>query len=328
MAKLKIGQYEFANNLILAPMAGITDSVFRRLCRLQGASYTIGEMLSAQTQLWDSKKSQTRFANQSDPEPRSIQLLGTEPEQLAKAAELQVSQGAQIIDLNLGCPAKKVCNIAAGSALMGYPERVEDIFYALRSAVKVPITVKIRTGLNPSHRNALAIAKLAEQAGLSAISIHGRTRDDKFNGMAEYDTIKQIKQAVSIPVIANGDISTPQQAEFVLKYTQADGIMIGRAALGNPWVFKQIAYYLETQQQIESPTDKEIKNNLVEHLEGLYSLYGELQGVRIARKHMGWYCQHLNNGERLRKEFNQLDTSASQQALIEQFFETLIQLDK
>lgn len=327
MTALKIGHFELANNLLLAPMAGITDSVFRRLCIRQGAGYSVGEMLSAQTHLWDSKKSLTRFANSADPEPRSVQLLGTDPEQLAQAAKLQVEQGAQIIDLNLGCPAKKVCNIAAGSALMAYPERVKMIFEQVVSAVEVPVTVKIRTGVDQTQRNALAIAILAEQAGLSAVTIHGRTRDDKFNGQVDFETIKQVKQLVSIPVIANGDISTPQQAEFVLKYTQADGIMIGRAALGNPWIFHQIAYYLKTGDQLEKPNHDEIKQCLLEHLSGLYTLYGELQGKRIARKHLGWYSQHLQNGEQLRRAFNQLDSSAEQLTLIEQFFANLVQLN-
>ncbi|WP_353957011.1 tRNA dihydrouridine synthase DusB [Thiomicrospira sp. R3] len=327
MATLKIGHFELANNLLLAPMAGITDSVFRRLCMQYGAGYSVGEMLSAQTHLWDSKKSLTRFANHTDPEPRSVQLLGTDPEQFAQAAQLQVEQGAQIIDLNLGCPAKKVCNIAAGSALMAYPERVKIIFESVVSAVDVPVSVKIRTGVDQTQRNALAIAILAEQAGLSAITIHGRTRNDKFTGQVDYESIKQVKQVVSIPVIANGDISTPEQAEFVLKYTDADGIMIGRAALGNPWIFQQIAYYLKTGNQLEKPNHDEIKRCLLEHLNGLYALYGKLQGKRIARKHLGWYSQHLKNGEQLRRAFNQLDSSAGQLALVEQFFANLVQLN-
>ncbi|WP_096777563.1 tRNA dihydrouridine synthase DusB [Thiomicrospira microaerophila] len=324
MKQLKIGRYTLDNNLVLAPMAGITDSVFRRLCAKLGAGYTVGEMLSAQTQLWDSQKSQTRFVNQADPEPRSVQLLGVEPEQLVKAAVLQVEQGAQIIDLNLGCPAKKVCNIAAGSALLAYPDRVTKIFDALVTSLDVPVTVKIRTGTDAEHINAIEIAKIAEQSGISAISIHGRTRADKFNGLAEYDTIKHVKQAVTIPVIANGDISTPEQAQFVLKYTQADGIMIGRAALGNPWIFQQVRYYLETGTHLEKPCFNHIKAILLEHLDGLYALYGELQGLRIARKHTGWYCQHLNEGEKLRRAFNQLDNPAAQQALIEHFFANLV----
>ena len=320
MNRLKIGCYTLPNNIVLAPMAGITDSVFRNLCYQQGAGYAIGEMLSAQTHLWDSQKSATRFVCQTDPEPRSVQLVGTNPTELAHAAALQVEQGAQIIDLNLGCPAKKVCNIAAGSALLGHPDKLEKIFIAMIQAVDVPITVKIRTGTEPSQRNAVEIAQIAEHAGIAGISIHGRTRADKFQGNAEYDTIKQVKQAVSIPVIANGDISTPEQAEYVLKYTGADGIMIGRAALGNPWIFQQIGHYLTLGIPLAPPTKNEIKATLLSHLTGLYSIYGELQGVRIARKHLGWYSQNLFEGELLRRQFNQLDRSAAQVALVEHYF--------
>ena len=303
-------------------MAGITDSVFRGLCYQQGAGYAIGEMLSAQTHLWDSKKSASRQVNRDDPEPRSVQLLGIDPLELAKAAELLVAQGAQIIDLNLGCPAKKVCNIAAGSALLAYPDRVEQIFHALVKAVNVPVTVKIRTGTDPQNRNALEIARIAEQTGLAAITIHGRTRAEKFQGQAEYDTIKQVKQSVSIPVIANGDICHPEQAQFVLEYTSADGLMIGRAALGNPWIFKQIAEFLRNGHQIASPSLLEIQTTIQSHLAGLYRLYGEHQGVRMARKHLGWYCQHIPSGETLRKAFNQVQTATQQGDLIIDFFET------
>lgn len=318
---LQIGPYILPNNLVLAPMAGITDSVFRRLCYQQGVGYAIGEMLSAQTHLWDTKKSSSRFVNLNDPEPRSVQLLGIDPHELAHAAALQVEQGAQIIDLNMGCPAKKVCNIAAGSALLGYPDKVKQIFNALVSAVDVPITVKIRTGTDPENRNAIEIAKIAEQAGLSAISVHGRTRADKFQGQAEYQTIRQVKQAVSIPVIANGDICYPEQAKFVLEYTLADGIMIGRAALGNPWIFKQIDAFLRNDALIAAPSPHEIMQVIQSHLAGLYQLYGEQQGLRIARKHVGWYCQHINQGETLRKQFNQALSATEQGDLIEAFFE-------
>lgn len=318
---LTIGCYSLPNRLVLAPMAGITDSVFRRICQQYGAGYTVGEMLSAQTHLWDSKKSSTRFANHADPEPRSVQLLGIDPDELAQAAALQVEQGAQIIDLNMGCPAKKVCNIAAGSALLAYPDRVETIFNAVVNAVDVPVTVKIRTGTDADNRNALQIAKMAEQAGLAALTIHGRTRADKFNGQAEYDTIKQVKQAVSIPIIANGDICHAEQAEYVLKYTLADGIMVGRAALGNPWLFKQIDHYLQTGQLLAEPPPTERQTVIMQHLEGLYALYGEHQGLRIARKHLGWYAKHLPQGEVLRKAFNLAESAQAQCDLIRHFFE-------
>lgn len=319
---LTIGPYQLPNRLVLAPMAGITDSVFRRLCYQNGAGYAVGEMLSAQTHLWDSKKSSTRFANLDDPEPRSVQLLGIDPQELAQAARLQVEQGAQIIDLNLGCPAKKVCNIAAGSALLEYPGRVEQIFKAVTYAVDVPVTVKIRTGTDPLNRNAVQIAQLAEQQGLAAITIHGRTRADKFLGQAEYDSIKRVKQAVSLPVIANGDICDVEQAQFVLEYTLADGIMIGRGALGNPWIFKQIEAYLSNKQRLSPPDAWQRYQVIYAHLEGLYQLYGERQGVRIARKHLGWYAQHIDQGDTLRRRFNSLQTASEQTALLQHFFET------
>lgn len=318
---LTIGPYTLTNPLVLAPMAGITDSVFRQICYQHGAGYAIGEMLSAQTHLWDSKKSSTRFVNRADPEPRAVQLLGIDPNELAKAAELQVEQGAQIIDLNMGCPAKKVCNIAAGSALLAYPDRVKSIFNAVVKAVNVPVTVKIRTGTDPQNRNAIDIAKLAEQAGLAAITIHGRTRADKFSGQAEYETIKQVKQSISIPVIANGDICHPAQAKFVLEYALADGIMIGRGALGKPWIFNQIQHYLTTGQELPPPTHAVVYRIIKQHLVGLYQLYGEHLGLRIARKHLGWYTQHLTDAEPLRNRFNRAQSADEQGELIQQFFE-------
>lgn len=318
---LQIGPYRFANNLVLAPMAGITDRVFREICLQNGADYVIGEMLSAQTHLWDSQKSSSRFANQNDPEPRCIQLLGTDPHQLAHAATLQVEQGAQIIDLNLGCPAKKVCNVAAGSALLAYPEKVEAIFKAVVETSQVPVTVKIRTGTDLENINALEIAKIAEQSGLAAITIHGRTRADKFNGQAEYDTIKQVKQAVSIPIIANGDICHPEQAKFVLEYTLADGLMIGRGALGRPWIFQQVKSYLSHGTSTPMPNQQQQYKVIRQHLAGLYQLYGEHQGVRFARKHLGWYAQYLPQGVELRKRFNRAQSAEHQSELIQHFFE-------
>ena len=321
MKPLILGDYQIDLPLILAPMAGVTDRAFRDVCYQNGAGYAIGEMLSAQTHLWDTKKSSTRFVDLTDPEPRAVQLLGTDAEQLAQAAALQVEQGAQVIDLNLGCPAKKVCNVAAGSALMGYPQRVESIFKAVVSAAQVPVTVKMRTGTDVDNKNALALAQIAEQCGLSAVTIHGRTRADKFNGQAEYDTIKQVKQAVSIPIIANGDICHPEQAKFVLEYTLADGIMIGRGALGQPWIFQQIANYLQYDKLTPAPDLMQRYQVIRRHLEGLYQLYGEHQGVRIARKHLGWYAQHLPQGDDLRKRFNRAQSAEHQCELIQQFFE-------
>ncbi|WP_024851794.1 tRNA dihydrouridine synthase DusB [Hydrogenovibrio kuenenii] len=304
----------------LAPMAGVTDRVFRDICRTLGADYAVSEMVASKKELWQSAKSSSRHADENEEAPRIVQLLGTNPTELAEAAKWQQDRGAQVIDLNMGCPAKKVCDVAAGSALLAYPERVQQIFEAVQNAVDLPVTVKIRTGTTPENKNALQIAKLAEDCGLSAITIHGRTRADKFNGKAEYDTIRDVKSSVSIPVIANGDICTPEDADFVLKYTLCDGIMIGRAAQGNPWLFKQISHYLDTQQLLKNPTLLEVKNVMLEHLHGLYKLYGEQQGHRIARKHIGWYSQHLTNGTKLRKQFNQLGNTQAQLDLVKEFF--------
>lgn len=320
---LRIGPYSFEHNIVLAPMAGITDAVFRQICREQGASYTLAEMVASKKQLWDSKKSSTRHVDLSDPEPRAIQLIGTDPQELADAAAWQVSQGAQIIDLNMGCPAKKVCTVAAGSALMAEPTKVEEIFKSVVNAVNVPVTVKTRTGTDTDNKNALEIAHIAEANGLQAITIHGRTRFDKFNGQAEYDTIKNVKQQVSIPVIANGDICTPEQAQFVLKYTAADGIMIGRVAQGNPWIFREINHYLSTGEKWPSPTLQEYQTTMLQHVSGLHQLYGDTLGVRIARKHIGWYAKSLPNGEQLRKAFNKLNHPAQQIKLLVDYFDAL-----
>ncbi len=288
----QIGRFSFSSPFVLAPMAGVTDRVFRQLCRQQGVGYAVGEMVASQKQLWDSAKSSTRRADKSEPEPRIVQLLGTDPQLLAEAAAFQVAQGAQIIDLNLGCPAKKVCSVAAGSALMGNPKTVAEIFQAVVSAVEVPVTVKMRTGLDAEHKNALQIAQLAEDCGLQAVTIHGRTRADKFQGQAEYDTIAEVKQQLKIPVIANGDIRTPEQAEFVLKYTQADGVMIGRSSLGFPWIFQQC---LAHQQglPIQQPNWEAFIDTMYQHVQGLHQLYGEVTGVRHARKHIGWYGEKI-----------------------------------
>jgi len=321
---LKIGPYQFDNPLVLAPMAGITDAVFREICRQNGAAYTLAEMVASKKELWESKKSSTRHVNLNDPEPRAIQLLGTNPEELAEAAAWQVENGAQIIDLNMGCPAKKVCSVAAGSVLMGHPDKVQEIFTQVKNMVDVPVTVKIRTGLDSEHKNAVDLAQIAEACGLDAITIHGRTRAEKFQGNAEYDTIKKVKQTVSIPVIANGDICSPEQAEFVLKYTGADGLMIGRATQGNPWLFRETNHYLTTGEMLAGPTELEFFSTLLKHIQGLHSLYGDILGPRIARKHFGWYLQNspagIENHQAIRRQFNQLDQAQTQLDLIKQLF--------
>ena len=317
---LKIGPYQFEHNIVLAPMAGITDAVFRKICRQYGASYTLSEMVASQKHLWDSKKSSTRHADQNDPEPRAVQLLGTHAQELADAALWQQQNGAHIIDLNLGCPAKKVCSVAAGSALMASPETVAEIFDAVIGAVDIPVTVKMRTGSDIDNRNALQIAQLAESKGLQAVTIHGRTRQDKFKGQAEFDTIRKVKQNIGIPVIANGDILTPEQAKFVLEYTSADGIMIGRATQGYPWIFNEINHYLDTGKHLAPPPLEVFFQTMMEHTYGLHQLYGEVLGVRIARKHIGWYSQHLPEGTTLRRQFNQLTDPNEQLQLIKRYF--------
>lgn len=319
----QLGPYQLPNKWVLAPMAGISDSALRSICYQQGAGYAIGEMLSAQTHLWETKKSATRQVNMADPEPRAIQLLGIDPKALADAAQRQVAQGAQVIDLNLGCPAKKVCQQAAGSALLAYPEQVASIFNAVVAAVNVPVTVKIRTGIDAEHKNGLEIAKIAEGCGLSAITVHGRTRADKFNGQAEYDTIALIKQTVSIPVIANGDICSAEDAQFVLNYTNADALMLGRAVLGRPWLFNQIDAWVTNKTLLPEPSSMARQHIMRDHLDAIYRLYGEIQGVRIARKHLGWYAQHLPAGDRLRQAFNRLNEPTKQQACIDEYFDAL-----
>lgn len=327
-------------------MAGVTDRVFRDLCREQGASYAIGEMVASQKQLWHSAKSSTRRADRSEAEPRAVQLLGTQPQLLAEAAQWQVNNGAQIIDLNFGCPAKKVCSVAAGSALMAHPKKAAEIFNAVVQAVpQTPVTVKIRTGTDPEHRNALEIAQIAEECGLQAIAIHGRTRADKFQGEAEYDTIAEVKQALRIPVIANGDITSPEQAQFVLKYTSADAIMIGRASLGNPWIFRTIKQGLH-QQNPAPLTLEEFFQGVVRHISGLHALYGEIVGVRHARKHLGWYLERLactlqqkpihafsSQDEldtlvrEMRQTFNRLETPQQQLDVIHTYAQNYFQLE-
>jgi tRNA-dihydrouridine synthase B len=300
-------------------MAGITDRAMRDLCRAFGADFTVSEMVASKPELNASRKSQTRHAQADEAEPRIVQLLGTEPEELAAAARFQMARGAQIIDLNMGCPAKKVCAVAAGSALMADTGRVTEIFQALVEAVSLPVTVKLRTGLDIEQRNAESIAQLAEACGLQGVAIHGRTRADKFQGQAEYETIRRVKQSVGIPVIANGDICTPKTARDVLKYTGADGLLIGRAAQGYPWIFQEIHHYLETGDTLPPPDGDTFRHVMRRHIQGLASLYGDLQAARIARKHIGWYSRHIPNGAQLRQAANRLDQTDQQLELIDRF---------
>jgi len=317
---VRIGPYQLPNSLILAPMAGVTDRPFRLLCRRLGAGLAVSEMVIADSRLWNTRKSRLRLDHTGEPEPRSVQIAGGDPEMLANAARLNAEHGAQIIDINMGCPAKKVCNKAAGSALMKDETLVRDILEAVVGAVEVPVTLKMRTGWDRDHRNAVVIARMAEDAGIAALAVHGRTRADAYRGEAEYDTIAEVKQSVSIPVFANGDIDSPQQASRVLSVTGADGLLIGRAAQGSPWIFREIEHYLRTGENLPAPDLTEVETILVDHLRALYRFYGDTMGPRIARKHVGWYLQAHDLDRQFRRHFNVLDDSQAQIDAIHQFF--------
>ncbi len=321
---IQLGPYTLDNRLILAPMAGVTDRPFRIMCKRLGAAMAVSEMITSDKRLWKTAKSSLRMNYDGEPGLRSVQIAGGDPDMMAEAAMLSVERGAQIIDINMGCPAKKVCNKAAGSALLKDEGLVKDILNAVVQAVDIPVTLKTRIGWSRDHKNGLAVSQLAEDAGITAIAIHGRTRECKYHGTVNYDAIKDIKSAVSIPVFANGDIDSPEKALQVLEYTNADGLLIGRAAQGRPWIFREINHYLETGQHLEAPTGTEIQALLVEHLNALYEFYGDFMGLRIARKHVGWYLQTQPNNENFRKEFNRLESCQEQQEAIQTFFHQLI----
>lgn len=320
---MKIGHYQLKNNIILAPMAGVTDWPFRQLCTKLGAGMVVSEMVSSNPELRNSNKSRWRAAHNHEAIPRSVQIAGGEPVMMAEAAKYNADEGAQIIDINMGCPMKKVCKLDAGSALLKNEKLVADILTAVVNAVSIPVTLKIRTGWDPTNRNGVRIAKIAEECGIQVLAVHGRTRADRFMGEAEYDTIKAIKESVKIPIIANGDITTPEKAKYVLDYTGADAIMLGRAAQGNPWIFREIQHYLQSNELIASPSADEIKTTMLEHIQNVYSLYGEYMGVRIARKHIGWYWQEQKN-ENIIAQFNTLETTTDQIKAIEAYFENTI----
>jgi tRNA-dihydrouridine synthase B len=322
---MAIGPYTLPNNLFLAPMAGVTDRPFRQLCRRLGAGMAVSEMITANKTLWASKKSLLRANHIGEPEPRSIQIAGADPAMLAEAAQHNVEQGAHIIDINMGCPAKKVCNVMAGSALLQNEKLVSDILESVVNAVDVPVTLKIRTGWDTDHRNGVSIAKIAQESGIQALAVHGRTRACAYKGDAEYDTIAEIKAAINIPVIANGDIDTPDKAKTILDYTQADGLMIGRAAQGNPWIFRQILHFLEQGEYLDAPPVSEVQRILIEHLHALYDFYGEYTGVRMARKHIAWYSKGLRNGNPFRQQMNTYELPQQQLDFTEQFFSDLAQ---
>jgi tRNA-dihydrouridine synthase B len=320
MSAPRIGPYTLPNRLILAPMAGVTDRPFRQLCRRLGAGLVVSEMVTSDVRLWNSRKSSLRLLHAGDPEPRSVQIAGGDPQMMADAARKNVELGAQIIDINMGCPAKKVCNKAAGSALLRDEPLVREILDAVVGAVDVPVTLKIRTGWDHQNRNGITVAKIAEDAGIAALSVHGRTRADLYTGEAEYETIAAIKQAVSIPVFANGDIDSPQKAKAVLDATGADALLIGRAAQGRPWIFREIEHYLRTGETLPAPSLLEVERILLEHLAALHAFYGELMGVRIARKHVGWYLATLPGAREFRAQFNRLDSTDAQCAHVRAFF--------
>jgi tRNA-dihydrouridine synthase B len=318
-----IGSYRLKNNLLLAPMAGITDRPFRQLCRNLGAGLAVSEMVSADVSLWGTRKSVKRLDYQGEEGPISAQILGSDPAMMADAARANVEFGADIIDINMGCPAKKVCRKAAGSALLKDETLVADILRRVVDAVDVPVTLKIRTGQNPQERNGVRIAAIAEAAGIQALAVHGRTRACKFAGQAEYETIREIKQAVSIPVIANGDIDSPEKARQVLETSGADGLMIGRAAQGKPWIFQQIEHYLRTGERLTEPQPIWVAEVALSHLSQLYEFYGESMGVRIARKHIAWYSKQHPGGARFREKINRTESAREQLEYTREFFACL-----
>jgi tRNA-dihydrouridine synthase B len=320
---MQIGPYRIDPPLALAPMAGVTDKPFRLLCKRLGAGLAVSEMTTADPRLWHTRKSLHRLDHAGEPEPVSVQIAGADPQVLAEAARGNAANGAQIIDINMGCPAKKVCNVWAGSALLQDEALVARICRAVVAAVEVPVTLKIRTGWNRENRNALAIARIAEDAGIAALAVHGRTRADKYEGEAEYATIAAVKASVRIPVFANGDITTPQQARHVLDATGADALMIGRGAQGRPWIFREIAHYLATGETLPEPTPAEVAAILLGHLEHLYAFYGELAGVRIARKHLGWYAKDRPENATFRQVVNRAESAVEQLRLTADYFDAL-----
>jgi tRNA-dihydrouridine synthase B len=317
--RMKIGQHALKNTLIVAPMAGVTDRPFRQLCKRLGAGMAVSEMITSNNALRDSEKTRRRADHAGEVDPISVQIAGADPVMMAEAARYNADRGAQIIDINMGCPAKKVCNAAAGSALLRDEPLVGRILDAVVAAVDVPVTLKIRTGWSRAGRNAVRVARMAQSAGIEVLAIHGRTREDAYNGEAEYETIAEVKSSVNIPVIANGDIDSPRKAKQVLDYTRADAIMIGRAAQGRPWIFREIEHFLQTGQELPEPSVEETRAVLVQHLRDLYAFYGEHNGVRIARKHIGWYTRNLVGAGTFRESMNKLESAQAQLDAVDAF---------
>ncbi|WP_229263472.1 tRNA dihydrouridine synthase DusB [Duganella dendranthematis] len=303
-------------------MAGVTDRPFRQLCKELGAGYAVSEMAASNPRLWATEKSSRRTDHTGEMEPKAVQIAGADPKDLADCARFNVERGAQIIDINMGCPVKKVCNAWCGSALLQDEELVKRIVDAVVGAVDVPVTLKFRTGWDRDNKNALNIARIAEDAGIAMLTLHGRTRADGYKGDAEYDMIAAVKKSVSIPVVANGDITSPEKAKFVLDYTGADAVMVGRAAQGRPWIFREIDYYLRTGQHLPAPLVDEVRALMDEHLRGHYAFYGDYLGVRTARKHIGWYVRDLQGGEEFRQKMNLLESVDEQLLAVDQFFES------
>ena len=317
---MRLGHYELPNNVFVAPMAGVTDRPFRQLCKSLGAGHAISEMAASNPRLWASEKTARRINHDGERAPVAVQLAGADAGMLAEAARFNVERGAQIIDINMGCPAKKVCSVASGSALLKDSGLVRRIIEAVVGAVNVPVTLKYRTGWDAENRNAVEIAQLAQSCGIAALTLHGRTRACGFTGKAEYDTIRAVKRSVTIPVIANGDIDTPEKARAVLLYTGADGVMIGRAAQGRPWIFREIVHFLRTGEHLDTPRVEEVRELLLAHLEDHYRFYGDAVGVRTARKHIIWYTRRLEGGERLCEHMNAIDDCAEQARVVDRFF--------
>ncbi|MEG3002623.1 MAG: tRNA dihydrouridine synthase DusB [Comamonas sp.] len=326
MSALRIGQHALANRLFVAPMAGVTDRPFRQLCKRLGAGYAVSEMVTSRKDLWNSLKTSRRANHEGEPGPISVQIAGTDAPMMAEAAVYNIERGAQIIDINMGCPAKKVCNKWAGSALMQNEPLAVEIAQAVVEAARpfnVPVTLKMRTGWCDAHKNAELLARRFEDVGIQMLTVHGRTREQGYKGFAEYDTIAAVKQAVHVPVVANGDITSPEKARDVLAYTGADAVMVGRAAQGRPWIFREIAHFLDTGAHLAPPTVAEVRELLLEHLQDHYGLYGELTGVRSARKHIAWYVRSLPGGDELRRHINTIDDCQAQWQAVASYFDAL-----
>ena len=321
---MRIGTYTLDNNLMLAPMAGVTDRPFRQLCRRLGAGLVVSEMLSSNPRVWNTAKSMQRMDHSGESGIRSVQIAGADPDLMAEAAKFNVANGAQIIDINMGCPAKKVNKKLAGSALLQYPDLVESIVRSVVDAVSVPVTLKIRTGWDTDNRNGVEIARIAQENGIQSLAVRGRTRACMYKGFAEYDTIRNIKQAVSIPVVANGDITSPEKAREVLEYTEADALMIGRGAQGNPWIFREVSHFLNTGERLAPPSLREQHSVLKEHVTAVHAFYGAQNGVRIARKHVGWYLMEHDKDRQFRKVFNALESAEEQLQAIDHYFNNVL----